>query len=143
MKKLFYLSALSGLILLAASCNKGELVGPQKPIDTSKNPGPKPPACESVKQITYVLKNSTGNSTYEISFRGSQNYIFSFPPYGDKTVYVNPGTYSIYVFTPNFDDYQNESFQMNNLAPVIGSGAHYDGVILTSCTVPQSVSITL
>jgi hypothetical protein len=138
MKKLFYLPAL-GLILLAASCNNGELPSPKKP-DTVISV--KPPHCDSVKLLNYVITNLTGNSTYEISFRGAQNYWFTFPPYGSRTISVKPGTYSISVFTPKFDEYPMERFQLDNLAPVHASSFSYDHVVLSPCAGPHTFSIT-
>jgi hypothetical protein len=138
MKKLFYLSAL-GLMLLAASCDKGVLPGPKK-RDTLisvilRN-------CDTAKLINYVLSNSTGIAGYEIVFSGSQNYSSFFPVNGTTTIAIKPGIYSISVIYRVPGHSTEHSFQLNNASPVRGYEAYYNKIELSTCNGPQSFSIT-
>ncbi|HEY4323676.1 MAG TPA: hypothetical protein VGN20_06810 [Mucilaginibacter sp.] len=130
MKNLFYLSALSTVILVA-SCTKGNLIAPGKSIN-SVNTISARTACDSVKMVSFTL---TGDASYEIAFSGKQNYTFSFP----GTVSVKPGTYSVFVYSPG--NYSQHNFYWGDQQVINQSGARWDGVTITPCTVPQSVRI--
>ncbi|HEY4323672.1 MAG TPA: hypothetical protein VGN20_06790 [Mucilaginibacter sp.] len=141
MKNLFYTSALAGLILIAASCNKGDLVAPQKHIDTLSSVPVPTPNCSPVESINFVLTNSTGIAGYEIVFSGPQNYNFFFPINGTTTVAVKPGIYSVSVFCQVPGSYSQRTFQLNNMSPVKQAEAHYGDIELTNCTGSQYFSI--
>ena len=121
MKKLFYSFALLIIVLSVASCNKNDALQPQKISD----PASASSGCNATQLVTYQLTNSTGIATYEIAFSGQQNYTFSFPANG-----YSPGNYSVH------------SISLNALVqPIKESGARYDGVVISPCSGPQSVTI--
>jgi hypothetical protein len=136
MKKLFYSFALLIIVLSVASCNKNDALQPQKISD----PASASSGCNATQLVTYQLTNSTGIATYEIAFSGQQNYTFSFPANGSTTIAVKPGTYNVFVYSPG--NYSVHSISLNALVqPIKESGARYDGVVISPCSGPQSVTI--
>ncbi|HEY2580805.1 MAG TPA: hypothetical protein VGI43_03315 [Mucilaginibacter sp.] len=133
MKNLIYLSALLCFILFVASCTKNDAIKPQNVSDTGLT------ACDSTKKVNYVLSNSTGDDSYEIAFAGQQNYTFPIPANGTATVSVKPGTYSIYVYSPG--NYAEHTFSLNGLGVAKESGARYDNVSISGCSVAPSLKI--
>ena len=133
MKNLIYSSALLCFILFAASCTKDAAIQPQK-LSVSA-----PSACDSAKMVNYVLTNSTGDGSYEIAFSGKQNYTFSIPADGTTNVSVKPGTYSVYVYSPG--NYTEHNFYFNGLGAAKESGARYDNVSISGCSIAQSFRI--
>ncbi|HEY4323675.1 MAG TPA: hypothetical protein VGN20_06805 [Mucilaginibacter sp.] len=133
MKNLIYSSALLCFILFVTSCTKSDLVQPGTSVI------PRGPGCDSVKTVSFTLTNSAEDSSYEIAFSGQQNYTFSFPASGTKTVSVKPGTYAIYVYSPG--NYSLHNFYWNNQQVINQAGARWEGVTITPCSIPQSVRI--
>ncbi|HEY4323673.1 MAG TPA: hypothetical protein VGN20_06795 [Mucilaginibacter sp.] len=133
MKNLLYSSALLCFILFAASCTKDAAIQPQV-LNSSA-----PSNCGSAPMVNYVLSNSTNDGSYEIAFDGQQNYTFHIPANGTTTVSVKPGTYSIYVYSPG--NYTNHTFYLNGLGGGEESGARYDSVSISGCSIAQSLRI--
>jgi hypothetical protein len=135
MKSLIYSSALLCVLLSVASCNKNEAVQPQKDLTLA----PASTDCNSTNPVNYVLTNLTGDATYEIAFSGAQNYTFSFPANGSKTITVKPGAYNVFIYSPG--NYTEHNIFLDASEPVRESGARVDNFTVSSCNIAHTIKI--
>jgi hypothetical protein len=142
MKTLIYYPALFCLFLLAAACKKNDNIQPR---NGSNSPGPSagiPPAnsnCDTAKMSKYILSNSTGIDSFIIIFSGDQNYTFSFPAQGSKSVSLKPGTYNVLI--PPANDYSSHSFSLYGQSYIKAKTARYENVQVNPCAVQQQAEI--
>ncbi|MGF7040878.1 hypothetical protein [Mucilaginibacter lappiensis] len=143
MKNLIYSPALLCVILLIASCRKNEAIQPRNGLnktDSVSSVGqPTQRNCDSAQIIHYVLSNSTGINSFVITFSGPQDYTFSFPAKGSKTVALKSGTY--YVQIPPTGDYSAHSFSLRGRPYVKAPGARYENVKVNPCSVELQAEI--
>jgi hypothetical protein len=141
MKNLIYLPALLCVFLLIASCNKNDAIQPQNGLNKI-SPVLGQPAernCDSMQIVHYVLSNSTGINSFAITFSGPQNYTFTFPAYGSKTVDLKSGTY--YVQISPAGDYSSHGFSLSGRPYVKAPGARYENVQVKPCSVELQAEI--
>ncbi|MBE7177599.1 MAG: hypothetical protein INR69_14420 [Mucilaginibacter polytrichastri] len=139
MKKLTYSLSLICFFLSLSACNKEENVNPRgtpPKTDLPKNP---PVICDSASDVNYVLSNNTGVTGFTIMFAGEENYTFSFPANGRKTVQIKPGFY--YIMIPPAGNYSDHTFSVGTELAVRGKLARYERVKVSSCTINQVAEI--
>ena len=142
MKTLIYYPALFCLFLLAAACKKNDNIQPRNGSNSPAPSAPIPPSasdCDTSKMAKYILSNSTGIDSFVIIFSGQQNYTFSFPANGSKSVSLKSGTY--HVLIPPAGDYSSHSFSLYGRPYIKAKTARYEDVKVNPCSAPQQAEI--
>jgi hypothetical protein len=87
----------------------------------------------------YILSNSTGDGSFIIIFSGAQNYTFSFPAQGSKSVSLKAGSY--HVLIPPASDYSSHSFSLYGKPYIKAKTARYEDVKVDPCSPVQQAEI--